>query len=211
VEGELLHEERELMLTGIGGQGIQLAALLLARAALADGREVQLFGSYGGMMRGGETEATVIVADGPIESPPTISRTWSAIVMHHEHAGPTCRRLRGDGVVLVNSTVVGDRLAALGLGLDEPTGAPTVVEVPATELAGEVGSLVAASMVMLGAYAAVTGLVGLSSLVAALPEVLPSYRRQHVEVNEAALRAGHGAATPGLAPAWAAAPASAAR
>jgi Pyruvate/2-oxoacid:ferredoxin oxidoreductase gamma subunit len=188
--------ERELMMTGIGGQGIQLAAHLLARAALADGREVQLFGSYGGMMRGGETEATVIVADGPIESPPTISRTWSAIVMHHEHAGPTCRRLRPDGVVLVNSTVVGDRLAGLALG------APTVLEVPATELAGEAGSLMAASMVMLGAYAAVTGLVGLASLVSALPDALPSYRRQHIESNEAALRAGHDAAPPGVAPAW---------
>jgi Pyruvate/2-oxoacid:ferredoxin oxidoreductase gamma subunit len=188
--------ERELMMTGIGGQGIQLAAHLLARAALADGREVQLFGSYGGMMRGGETEATVIVADGAIESPPTISRTWSAIVMHHEHAGPTCRRLRPDGVVLVNSTVVGDRLAGLGLE------GPTVVELPATEMAGEVGSLMAASMVMLGAYAALTGLVGLGSLVSAVPEALPSYRRQHVELNEAALRAGHDAATPGLAPAW---------
>jgi Pyruvate/2-oxoacid:ferredoxin oxidoreductase gamma subunit len=149
------------------------------------------------MMRGGETEATVIVADGPIESPPTISRTWSAIVMHHEHAQPTCRRLRDDGVVLVNSTVVGDRLDDLAPGLEA-----SVVEVPATELAGEVGSLVAASMVMLGAYAAVTGLVGLGSLVGALPEALPSYRRQHVELNEAALRAGHAAATPGLAPAW---------
>jgi Pyruvate/2-oxoacid:ferredoxin oxidoreductase gamma subunit len=188
--------ERELMMTGIGGQGIQLAAHLLARAALADGREVQLFGSYGGMMRGGETEATVIVADGPIESPPTISRTWSAIVMHHEHAGPTCRRLRPDGVVLVNSTVVGDRIAELGFE------APTVVELPATEMAGEVGSLMAASMVMLGAYAAVTGLVGLGSLVSALPEALPSYRRQHVELNEAALRAGHDAVAPGRAPDW---------
>jgi Pyruvate/2-oxoacid:ferredoxin oxidoreductase gamma subunit len=188
--------ERELMLSGIGGQGIQLAALLLARGALAEGREVQLFGSYGGMMRGGETEATVIIADRPIESPPTISRTWSAIVMHHEHAGATCRRLRGDGVVLVNSTVVGDRLADLGLG------APTVVEVPATELAGEVGSLMAASMVMLGAYVAVTGLVGLGSLVSALPEALPAYRRQHVESNEAALRVGHDAVALGLAPAW---------
>jgi Pyruvate/2-oxoacid:ferredoxin oxidoreductase gamma subunit len=202
--------ERELMMTGIGGQGIQLAAHLLARAALADGREVQLFGSYGGMMRGGETEATVIVADGAIESPPTISRTWSAIVMHHEHAEPTCRRLRPDGVVLVNSTVVGDargRLRCADLGFE----APTVIELPATEMAGEVGSLMAASMVMLGAYAAVTGLVGLASLVSALPEALPSYRRQHVELNEAALQAGHDAATPGLAPAWQPAPAGTAR
>ena len=59
--------ERELLVTGIGGQGIQLAALVIARAALAEGREVQLFGSYGGMMRGGNTEATLVVADGSVE------------------------------------------------------------------------------------------------------------------------------------------------
>jgi Pyruvate/2-oxoacid:ferredoxin oxidoreductase gamma subunit len=194
--------ERELMITGIGGQGVQLGAQLLAHAALAEGREVQLFGSYGGMMRGGETEATVIVADGPVESPPTISRTWSAIVMHHEYSGPTRQRLRPDSIVLVNSTVVGDELE---FGPE----AGTVVEVPATRLAGDVGSLMAASMVMLGAYSAVTGLFGLSTLIAALPEVLPAYRRQHVELNEAALQAGHRAVTPGVVPAWPTAPAGA--
>lgn len=256
-------------MTGIGGQGIQLAAQLLAHTALAEGREVQLFGSYGGMMRGGETEATLIVGDGPIESPPTINRTWSAIVMHHEHSEPTLRRLRPGSVVLVNTTVVGDqlddrindhldlgpsagatsapgatetapRLAADATDVRSPAdatepsvatetapiagmtaatetvgairassgsgGAGTVVEVPATELAGEVGSLMAASMVMLGAYAAMTGLVDLATLVATLPEILPAYRRQHVALNEAALRAGHDAVIPGLAPAWEPAP-----
>ena len=40
--------ERELVLSGIGGQGIQLAAQVVARAAIAEGKQVQLFGSYGG-------------------------------------------------------------------------------------------------------------------------------------------------------------------
>ncbi len=71
--------ERELLLTGIGGQGVQLAAAVLAQAAVAEGREVQLFGSYGGMMRGGATEATVVVADEPIEAPPTVEPAWSAV------------------------------------------------------------------------------------------------------------------------------------
>jgi Pyruvate/2-oxoacid:ferredoxin oxidoreductase gamma subunit len=48
--------EREILLTGIGGQGIQLAAQVLARAAVASGLEVMLFGSYGGTMRGGPTD-----------------------------------------------------------------------------------------------------------------------------------------------------------
>jgi Pyruvate/2-oxoacid:ferredoxin oxidoreductase gamma subunit len=202
--------ERELMMTGIGGQGIQLGAQVLARAALAEGREAQLFGSYGGMMRGGDTTATVIVADGPIESPPTISHTWSAIVMHHEHAGSTLQRLRAGSLVLVNSTVVGDGLDLGSDAASAATAATTVVHVPATELAGDVGSLMTASMVMLGGYAAVTGLVGVASLVSAVAEALPSYRRQHVELNAAALRVGHDAVTPGLVTAWQPTPAGSA-
>ena len=84
--------ERELLLTGIGGQGVQLAAQVLARAAIAEGRSVQMFGSYGGMMRGGNTEATVVIADGAIEAPPTVADAWSAIFMHHDFSEPTSRQ-----------------------------------------------------------------------------------------------------------------------
>jgi 2-oxoglutarate ferredoxin oxidoreductase subunit gamma len=185
--------ERELLMSGIGGQGIQLAAQVVARAAIAEGREVQLFGSYGGMMRGGNTESTIVVADGPIEAPPTVSQTWSAILMHHDYVEPTLRRLRSGSVVLVNSSVYTG-------GLD--ASAYVVVEVPATDIAVETGNVVAASMVMIGAYAAVTRLVALDSLVESVREALPSYRHHHVALNTAALRAGYEVAPPDLAPAW---------
>ncbi len=70
---------REVVLTGIGGQGIQLSAQLMARSALASGLFVQVFGSYGGMMRGGNTEATVVVSDEPVVAPPTVERAWSLL------------------------------------------------------------------------------------------------------------------------------------
>src|SRR5207244_779443 len=131
-------------MSGIGGQGVQLAAQVLARAALAEGRAVQLFGSYGGMMRGGNTEATVVLADGPIEAPPTVGRTWSAILMHHDYAEPTLRRLRAGSVVLVNTTVFSAPFERDGR---------TIVEIPASDLAVDAGSVMTASMVMVGAYA----------------------------------------------------------
>ena len=71
--------ERELLITGIGGQGVQLAAQVLARAATLEGREVMYLGLYGGMMRGGNTDSTVVVGDGPIEAPPVVPKAWSAI------------------------------------------------------------------------------------------------------------------------------------
>jgi Pyruvate/2-oxoacid:ferredoxin oxidoreductase gamma subunit len=185
--------ERQLMMTGIGGQGVQLAARVVTLAALAEGRHVQLFGSYGGMMRGGDTSATVVVGDLPVESPPTIAATWSAVVMHHDYWDSTRRRLRPGSVVLVNSTVFEH----------EVDWSPYVlVEVPATELASGVGSVMAASLVMTGAYAAATGLVTLGGLVAAIGEALPEYRRQHRELNERAIRLGFDQVPTPLATAW---------
>src|SRR4051812_7051169 len=154
-------------MTGIGGQGIQLAAQVLARAALTEGREVQLFGSYGGMMRGGNTEATLVFADGPIEAPPTVGHTWSAIVMHHDYSEPTISRFRDGTLVLVNSTVFEGHIDHERF---------VVVDIPATDIAVEVGNIMTASMVITGAYAAATGLVSMESLADAVAHSLPSYR-----------------------------------
>jgi len=183
--------DRELLMTGIGGQGIQLAAQVLARAALADRLSVQMFGSYGGMMRGGRTDATIVVADSAVEAPPTVHDAWSAIVMHDEYAAPILAAIRPGGVVFLTAEVRRP---------DAPRFA--VFEIPATDIADRAGNRMAACMVMVGAYAAATGLVTLASLVAAVADSLPPYRRQLADVNVAALRAGFEAAPPGVAPAW---------
>ena len=185
--------ERELVLTGIGGQGVQLAAQVLARAAIAEGRSTQMFGSYGGMMRGGNTEATLVIADGAIGAPPTVADTWSAIFMHPDFSEPTRAKLRPGSLVLVNSTVFEG-----SFDRDEYQ----VVEVAATDLAVDLGNIMTASMIMLGAYVATTDMVALDSLDDAVAASLPSYRRQHVERNVAAIRAGFDVAPRDLSPAW---------
>jgi Pyruvate/2-oxoacid:ferredoxin oxidoreductase gamma subunit len=185
--------DRELLMTGIGGQGIQLAAQVLARAALADGRSVQMFGSYGGMMRGGRTDATIVVADSAVEAPPTVHDAWSAIVMHAAYAAPILAAVRPGGIVFVPSDV-----QDVPLDRDQYT----VVEVAASELAEGVGNRMASAMVMIGAYAAATDLVTLPSLCDSVAESLPPYRRQLAEVNVTALRAGFDSAPRAIAPAW---------
>ena len=59
-------------------------------------------GLYGGMMRGGNTDSTVVIGDGPIEAPPVVSKAWSAIAMHDEFWAPIEPKLRPGGLVLVN-------------------------------------------------------------------------------------------------------------
>jgi len=187
--------ERELILTGVGGQGVQLAAQVLARAAVLEGRQVMLLGTYGGTMRGGNTDSTLVVADEPITAPPIVSRVWSVVAMHHQFWGPAQARMRPGAVVVVNHPV-------FAAEIDHRT--YRVFEVPAGEIATRIGSPLAASMALVAAYARITGLVGLEALVAGMRESVPPYRRQHVEANEKALRAGFEAVAPGAAPAWAA-------
>ena len=184
--------ERELLITGIGGQGVQLAAQVVARAATLEGREVLFFGLYGGMMRGGNTDSTVVVADAPIEAPPVVAQAWSAIGMHDEYWEPVERRLRRGGVVLVNDST-----------FTRPVRDDVVVHrVQATEHAAGAGNALGASMVMIGAYSALTGLVGVDALLDAMRASIPPYRQQHIEANERVIRIGYDGVEPGAHPAW---------
>ena len=178
---------------GIGGQGVQLAAQVLARASALEGRNVMLFGLYGGVMRGGNSDATVVVADGPVQAPPIVNRAWSAVALHARYWDALASKLVDGALVVVNSSL-----------FDAPVDRERwrVFDVPATDVAAELGNPLAASMVATGAYVGLTGLVSLDAAVEAMRESLPSYRRQHAEGNEQALRAGHDAVDALAAPAW---------
>jgi Pyruvate/2-oxoacid:ferredoxin oxidoreductase gamma subunit len=185
--------EREVLLTGIGGQGVQLAATILARAAVREGRAVMTLGTYGGSMRGGNTDSTVIVADRAISSPPIVSRAWSAIAMHPAYFPGVAAKLEPDAVIVVNTSLFSDPIAGDRW---------RVHGVPATRLASECGSSLAGALVLVGAFAGLTGLVPFEALIAGLEASLPERRRQHRELNERALRAGFAALPTGAAPAW---------
>ena len=80
--------------------------------------------------------------------------------------------------------------------------AQRVFDVPATRMATELGNPLSASLVLLGAYSALTGLLHLESLGRGMRESVPSYRRQHLETNDAALRAGFESVPWNVAPAF---------
>ena len=184
--------ERELLITGIGGQGVQLSAQVLARAGALEGKNVMYLGLYGGMMRGGNTDSTVVIGDGPIEAPPVLSRTWSSIAMHDEFWEPIEPKLRPDALVLVNDATFTTEIKA-------PV---TVIRVAATNVATDLGNPLGGAMVMLGAYAGTTGIVTLDALIEAMRESIPPYRTQHIEANEKALRAGWDLLPANAHPAW---------
>jgi Pyruvate/2-oxoacid:ferredoxin oxidoreductase gamma subunit len=185
--------EREILLTGIGGQGVQLAATIVARAATREGRCVMTLGTYGGSMRGGNTDSTVIVADRPISSPPIVARAWSALGAHPREWPALRGKLRPEAIAVYNAEL---------FPADVEIGARVRVPVEATRIATALGSPLAASLVLLGAYVGATGLVSLDAALAAMEESVPAYRREHLAKNAAALHAGFAEAPAALAPAW---------
>ncbi len=174
-------DEHEIMMTGIGGQGVQLAAQILARAAIHEGRHVLYLGTYGGTMRGGNTDATLIIADEQITSPPIVSQVGTALAMHPAFYPAVSTKLRPDATVILNGSL-----------FEAPTvEADQVLHViPVTDIATELGHPMAASMILIGAYAALSGVVGIEALLAGMRESVPEYRKQHIRSNEIALRAG---------------------
>jgi 2-oxoglutarate ferredoxin oxidoreductase subunit gamma len=184
--------EREILLSGIGGQGIQLAAKSLAVAAMREGRRVLMFGTYGGEMRGGVTEALVVVGAGSLLTPPVIDFAWAGIAMHPSGWTSMAAKLRPGGVVLINTSVFEHSTVYDG----------KVVPLAATGIATAAGMQQAGSMVALGAFAAVTGIVGIETLCAIAEEVLPPYRRQFAPANRRALTIGYEGAPDRVCPAW---------
>ncbi len=175
--------EREILFTGIGGQGIQLAARTLAQAAMTEGRRVQLFASYGGMMRGGNSDSFLAISDGPIGLPPVLGSAWAAVVMHHEHAGDVWPKLTPGALAVVNSSVVDEASRP-----DDP--AVDVVEIPALDIAAGLDAPIAACFVLVGALVARTEIVGRDALLDSAASVLPSYRSDAAAANRDALAAG---------------------
>jgi 2-oxoglutarate ferredoxin oxidoreductase subunit gamma len=173
--------EQDVLIVGIGGQGIQLVGKTLALAATEAGMHAMLAADYGGEMRGGASKSTVVVGDSPLRALPILPAAGAAIVMHDKFSGPVPERLRPDGLLVLNSSIV-----------DPPAdpGAHRVVALPVTEMAREVGAPQAAGLLILGAFARLTGVVGTDRLVTAMTSLLPPYRAQYAEANGRALEAG---------------------
>jgi 2-oxoglutarate ferredoxin oxidoreductase subunit gamma len=187
--------QREVLFTGVGGQGVQIVSKALAMAALAEGRNVLLLPSYGGGMRGGMTNAGLTVSDGALHALPVITSAWSAFVMDPAYWETVRPNLADGAITVVNSSV-------FHLSVDVP--GARVYAVPAMDMAVQLGSPMSAGFVMLGAFACITGLVRVDSAVDAMRQLVPAYRSQHVAANEQAIRAGADSvsAPESAAPAW---------
>jgi 2-oxoglutarate ferredoxin oxidoreductase subunit gamma len=170
-------ERHEVRFSGSGGQGIILAATLLADAAVATGSEVLATQSYGPEARGGASKAEVIVCGGEIDFP-EVTAPDITVCLSQEAFDAYSRQTVAGGLVVYDERLVEPR----------PLEGRRVVGLPFTELAEtRLGKAIAANIVMLGALRELTGVVGAEALADAVRRRLPA---KIVDLNLDALQLG---------------------
>jgi pyruvate ferredoxin oxidoreductase gamma subunit len=151
---------------GRGGQGVVTAAELLSLAAFLEGRHAQAFPSFGSERTGAPVVSFCRIDDREIRVREPISAPDALIVQDPTllHQVDVFGGLAPRGSVLLNTS-----LSAADLGVEEVAGG-RVVTVPASELAREHLGRPLPGPALLGGFAALTGVVSLASVVAAVHE-----------------------------------------
>lgn len=146
--------QTEIKFAGFGGQGILLSAKLLAYAAMKQGFFVAWVPSYGPEMRGGTAYCTVVIGDKRIGSP-IIKNPTHLVAMNRPSLEKFANDVKPGGVIFINSSLIPTR--------SERDDIMELI-VPANDIAIQVGSVKAANIVALSAFAAKSEVVDLEVL-----------------------------------------------
>jgi len=168
----------EIRLSGSGGQGMVLGAIILAEAAaIFEGKNATQSQSYGPEARGGSSKSDVVLSEGEILYPKA-TRLDVLLAMTQESCDKYSCDLRSGGLLIVDEDFV--------TSVPEIDG--RVVKLPIVRLATEsVGKRVVANIVALGALVELTGVVSAESLRKAVLDKVPKGTE---ELNSRALQVG---------------------
>jgi pyruvate ferredoxin oxidoreductase gamma subunit len=160
----------QVRIHGRGGQGVVTAAELMSVAAFREGRHAQAFPSFGSERTGAPVVSFCRISDTAIRSHEPIVAPDALIVQDVSLLGQidVLDGLTPDGYLLLNTQRTP---AELGLAAAAAALLPGhLVRVPATELALKHVGRPVSNVPLLGAFAALTGLISLGAVVAALEE-----------------------------------------
>jgi len=167
----------EIRIGGSGGQGVVLAAQILGKAAVLDGKNALQTQAYGAEARGSLSKSEVIISDGKIGFP-AVRKPDILVAMSQEALDKLLKDLKPDGTLIVDSTNI----------TTVPETNAKVHKIPMTETAKKTfGDTIYANMIMLGVFVKITNLVTLQSMENTIRENVSA---KTVETNLNAFRKG---------------------
>lgn len=170
----------QIILAGFGGQGILSMGHFIAHAGLLDGKNVSWLPSYGPEKRGGTANCHVIVGDEEVGSP-IISSASVLIAMN----GPSLEKFESlvepGGIIITDKSLVPVKPTRTDIKL---------YEIPATEMAYELGNATYAGVIILGKLIALTDIVSTENFEVALRSILKPSKHFMIPEEMKALQRG---------------------
>ena len=166
----------EIRLSGSGGQGLLLCGIVLAEAAILDGKNAVQTQSYGPEARGGASKSEVIISDGDIYYP-KVRKPDVFLALTQEAYDKYVGSVKEDGIIIVDKSVKVSDVKCAG-----------IYSLPILDTAKNVvGKAMVANIVALGTINEITGLVSPESLEKAVLNRVPKGTE---DLNRKALEAG---------------------
>ncbi len=153
----------EIRITGFGGQGVILAGHIIGRAcAVEAGRHATMIQSFGPEARGSACSATLVLSDREVLYP-YIQRPDVFVAMSAEGYERHAAELKDDGVLIYEKDLVEAR----------PGPGQRAFGVSSTRIAEEQGRSIVQNIVMVGFFAAATGIVPREAMRKAVKAAVP--------------------------------------
>ena len=170
----------QVIVAGFGGQGVLRIGQMIAYAGFAEGKEVTWAPSYGPEMRGGTANCSVVVSDSEIGSAQLLEAD-SIIAMNLPSLHKFEPAVIPGGKLFINSSVIKEKASRTDI---------KVYYVDANDIAEKIGNARGGNMVILGAYAKVTGAVTLDSLYELVKKTFAGDKAKFIDSNIACIKAG---------------------
>ena len=186
----------DIVLAGVGGQGVLSVSAIIASSAMAEGLRVKQSEVHGMSQRGGSVVANLRIADGPIASD-LVPRGTAALILSMEPLESLryLEFLAPTGTLITASTPMGlaSGYPPIEDVLGEIRALPSAHVIDAERLARQAGSARATNMVIVGAASKWLP-VRLETLERFIRTVFASKGDKVVDTNLKALHAGRDAA-----------------
>jgi 2-oxoglutarate ferredoxin oxidoreductase subunit gamma len=170
----------KVIIAGFGGQGVMLMGQVLSYCATNKDVNTLWFPSYGPETRGGTANCSVTISEHYVNSP-VISTPDSIVIMNKPSLAKFQPKLKAGGHCFVNSSLVLDETYRDDV---------TIHQVPANDLALQLGNLKVANMVMLGAYLGVTKLFTIEDVIDVMKDKFKGEKAKLIDINRTALEVG---------------------
>ena len=180
-EAYMSSKVERIILAGFGGQGILFLGKVIAETGMNAGKHVSWIPSYGPEMRGGTANCTVILSENEIASP-MVTVPDTVIAMNRPSVAKFNLRIKAGGMLMYNSSLIERQEFRDDIRL---------IEIPASEIAEELGNPRVANLVMAGAYASFSKLINHDDVIASLEKLVPARKKDMLEVNLKAFEKGY--------------------